>query len=616
MRSLRERWRTWAVPVGLALLLFGGKFMLIRSHGTDVPHWDPWIIEGELLFKPWVEGNLEIGSLFTNHNEHRPFFTRIWALGIFVLNDQWDSRLEAVANAFLHVASALLLFHLLRPLFRGWLKPAFLLLLVLFFALPFNWENTLRGFQSQFAFLLLFTLVYLQGSLNRKPLSPGWWLAQAAGCATLLTAGSGFVAAAVLVAVVAFRAFALRAGTRADWATVAVAAFILIAGVLLRVPAPWHDDLRPETVIAFLHSLSTLLAWPFPFFLVAPLMMAPIILLILKARSLSIESGPILLVIALGLWTWIQTLGLAYTRGGVALGYSSRYGDLLAIGVIASGAALAVLLSARPDPGRTRFLSILAVSWALLAVGGVGYRSYWGERQHLKDLKRIQSIQISLIRDFIVNGDPSVLKDKPFLHIPFPDADRLAGLLSDPTIRSILPVSIRPTVQVAADDFSTHGFVANGVPAQTHAKPLEASWGSYTDKGAAQQGYFRSQPIESDLPMLSMTIAGTFSLEQENMTLIGLNSTEIVQPMISTVPGVRFMTLNTFRPDGAFALSVADPSSETWIAISNPAGLGFLSWLAKRASKLGLELMMAGAVLMLVPIGLDIRDRPRQSEPS
>ena len=81
-------------------------------------------------------------------------------------------------------------------------------------------------------------------------------------------------------------------------------------------------------------------------------------------------------------------------------------------------------------------------------VAGIGYRSFQGERQHLKDLNRIHPIQISLIRDFIVNGDPSALKDKPFLHIPFPDADQLVGLLSDPTIRSILPVSIRPTVQL------------------------------------------------------------------------------------------------------------------------------------------------------------------------
>lgn len=177
------------VGLGLFLAILGGKFLLIQSHGSDVPHWDQWDIEGERLIKPWVEGDLTIGSLFAPHNEHRPFFTRVWALGLFVLNGQWDARLEAVANAFLHAAAALLLLYLLGPHFRGWLKPAFPLLLILLFALPFNWENTVRGFQSQFPFLLLFTLVHLHGSLTRPPLRPGWWPSQLSGLATLFCMG-------------------------------------------------------------------------------------------------------------------------------------------------------------------------------------------------------------------------------------------------------------------------------------------------------------------------------------------------------------------------------------------------------------------------------------------
>lgn len=614
MQLLLEQWRVWTVPIGLVLIILGGKFMLIRSHGTDVPHWDAWIIEGESLIKPWVEDDLDFSVLYSNHNEHRPLFTRVWALGIFVLNGQWDARLEAVANTSLHIASALILFFLLSPLFRGWMKPVLPLLLVLTFALPFNWENTLRGFQSQFAFLLLFTLVYLHGSLMRKSPGIGWWVAQFAGLATLLTAASGFVAAAVVMIMLGFRAFVLRSGTRNDWATAAVAVIILGVGVLLRVPAPWHDSLRPDSFIAFLHSLTTLLAWPFPLFLVAPLMLAPVIILILNARSRPEHSEQILLVIALGVWTWIQTLGLAYSRGGFLLGYSSRYGDLLAIGVIASAAALAILLGTPGERKRMNGLLILAACWAALAVSGVFYQSFWRERQHLKDLKRIHPIQIGLIRDFIVNGNPAILEDQPFLHIPFPEADRLAGLLADSTIRSTLPVTIRPTIPLEVDTFSTHGFVPNGVPSETHAKPLEPSWGSFSDQGERQQGYFRSQPIESDLPMLSMTVAGTFDLDQENMSLIGLDTAEIVEPMISRTPGVRFMTLNTFRPDGSFAFSVADPNPDTWIAISNPAELGFFSWLAKKASKLGLELIAIGAIAILVPTGLDLM--PKRKNPA
>ncbi len=596
----------------MVLLILGGKFLLIRSHASDVPHWDSWIVEGDLLLKPWVEGDLEISSLIGQHNEHRPALTRAWALAIFIVNGQWDARLEAVANAFLHLASALILFHLLGPLFRGWMKPALLLLLVLIFALPFDWENTLRGFQSQFAFLLLFTLIHLHGSLMRKPLGVGWWVAQAAGFATLLSAGSGFVSAAVVIVILGYRALLLRQGSRGDIATLIASVAILGAGFLLSVPAPWHDQYHPDSVLTFLHSLTLLLAWPFPLFLVAPLMVAPILILALKTpRSPPSPASPVLIVLALGLWTWIQTAGLAYSRGGFFLGYSSRYGDLLAVGVIASAAALAVLLSNRPFRGWLRALPALAVCWAALSITGVVYRSFWGERQNLRDLKRIHPIQISLIRDFIVNGDPEALRDQPFLHIPFPDADTLARLLSDPTIRSILPVSIRPTIPLEPDPYSTHGFIPEGVPPETHAQPLEPSWGSFTELKARQQGYFRSAPIHSDLPLLSLTIAGTFSLDQENLTLISIDSNQIIEPMISRTPGVRFMTMNTFRPSGRFAFSVSDQDAETWIAVSNPAEMGLFSWLANKFSKLGLELMVIGSILVLVPTGLNLLQKYR-----
>ena len=46
------RWKSLLIPIGLVLIILGGKYMLIRSHGSDVPHWDQWDIEGAKLIKP------------------------------------------------------------------------------------------------------------------------------------------------------------------------------------------------------------------------------------------------------------------------------------------------------------------------------------------------------------------------------------------------------------------------------------------------------------------------------------------------------------------------------------------------------------------------------------
>jgi hypothetical protein len=612
LHSMRNRfsptkWEKLLLPVGLFLIIIGGKYMLIRSHGSDVPHWDQWDIEGVQLIKPWLENTLSPGDLFTPHNEHRPFFTRIWALGLFILNGQWDARLEMVANTFLHIGSAVLLLSFLNPLFRGWQKTAFAALLGLLFALPFNWEGTVHGFQSQFYFLLLFTLVHLHGSLTRRPLGPGWWGAQAAGLATLFCMGSGAVSALVIMALLSFKGLVLRQGRRADIATAVVSAIIVVAGILLWVSAAWHDHLRPDSILTYFHSLFVLLSWPFPFFLVAPLMIAPIVLFALKARSTEFDSGTVLFVIGLGAWTWIQAAALAYSRGGFQLGYSSRYSDVLVVAVVASAAALAALMQSRMDGVKTSRTAILAACWTTLVVSGLLYRSFWGERSHLNDLRRIHPIQISHIRKYIATGEVSALSNKPVLHIPYPDANRLSEFLSDPTIRSILPVSIRPPIQLVTDRFSTHGIVPNGIPPETRAKPIDTPQGSYTDQGVLQEGYFRSEPIDPDLPMINLTIAGTFSLDQEHLTFIGFESADIVEPMIKRLPGGRFRNLNSFRPKGPFVISVADRSPDTWIAISNPIEIGFTSWLAKEMTKLGFVLLVAGLGLTAIGTRSDLR---------
>ena len=45
---------------------------------------------------------------------------------------------------------------------------------------------------------------------------------------------------------------------------------------------------------------------------------------------------------------------------------------------------------------------------------------------------------------YLRTGDIAVLRNKPMLAIPYPSAERLAGLLSDPTVRMALPLTVRP----------------------------------------------------------------------------------------------------------------------------------------------------------------------------
>ena len=51
-------------------------------------------------------------------------------------------------------------------------------------------------------------------------------------------------------------------------------------------------------------------------------------------------------------------------------------------------------------------------------------------------------IQTENVKNFVATGDFAHLAGKPQLHIPFPSAERLRELLSDPKLRAILPAAL------------------------------------------------------------------------------------------------------------------------------------------------------------------------------
>ncbi|MDP1990964.1 MAG: hypothetical protein Q8K00_08055, partial [Syntrophales bacterium] len=143
--------------IGAALIILGAKLSLIHYYGSDLPFWDQWDTEPQLLYIAYDQGKLLWSTLFSPHNEHRLFFSRLWALSLYVINQQWDAHLQTVANAFLHTFFGLWLVWILWKLNEK--KDLWIMLgvYVLILAAPFSWENTLFAFQSSFYFLLGFS---------------------------------------------------------------------------------------------------------------------------------------------------------------------------------------------------------------------------------------------------------------------------------------------------------------------------------------------------------------------------------------------------------------------------------------------------------------------------
>ena len=124
-----------------------------------VPFWDQWDGEAWSLYLPFFNGGLTWHQMFTLHNEHRIFFTRVLATALVVVNGQWDPLLQIVVNIGLASITAVLFASM------AWLAagrrglPAIAAIVALVFAPPFALENTLAGFQSAFYFLILWSLL-------------------------------------------------------------------------------------------------------------------------------------------------------------------------------------------------------------------------------------------------------------------------------------------------------------------------------------------------------------------------------------------------------------------------------------------------------------------------
>ena len=134
-----------------------------------------------MLYVPFKACDLTWSQMFSLHNEHRVFFSRLLALDLLVVNGQWDPRLQQVVNAVMHSLTALLV------VTTFWIanerRRLDLLVFVgaLTFALPFGWENTLVGFQSAFYFLLLFSVLGLW--LTTRYRAGSGCVGTSAGCA-------------------------------------------------------------------------------------------------------------------------------------------------------------------------------------------------------------------------------------------------------------------------------------------------------------------------------------------------------------------------------------------------------------------------------------------------
>ena len=431
-----------ALGLRVALLILAARLREIHLYTGDVGINDQWKIEAADLYAPWLAGTLSPWAFLQPHFEHVPVWTRLLGWSEVALSGQWDPLLQATVNSLLYAGFAALW---LRWLART-LRPLACVCLTAVVAacgmLSHGWENTTWGFQSQFPFALIFLLVHADGSFRHPAGSAGWWRAQAAGLAGLFTLASMWMAP---LAVVLVSLWIQPRGPRLRLIPLLTAGVGLSVLAAVRVAAPPGGAFAQTagSPLHFLHALLDLLGWPTAWPGALVLMNLPLLIYALQLRGRADCAASDRTNLALGVWALGQAAALAFARSADYSGYVSRYGDLLAVGLLANGFALARL--AEGARGLRRLTAAFALCWGLAAIGGLYHLSHSGHAAYFHENAVIHArIRREAVQAYLSRGDRSLLERTGTRYLIYQDVNQVTSLLDQPAFRALLPRSVNP----------------------------------------------------------------------------------------------------------------------------------------------------------------------------
>jgi hypothetical protein len=326
----------------------------------------------------------------------------------------------------------------------------FVLIATLIFSLPWTWGNSLLGLSSTWYFVLLFSVAGIVAITEAAAFSPRWWIAAVFLLFSYYSMAGGTAATAA-----AFFVCAVQMAVGARRGVLEVAALVIVAAMtvfmVLSVPAlSGHASLKAHSLLQFLLAFIEIMSWPAATGLT---FVATLVVLAITTQAPAVLASvdmmrlrpPITdrrwLLLALTGWIMLNAATVAYGRAVVSI--TTRYLDLFEIGLLVDVACFLYLVSVYPVLWRRR--QLIAVTFALWPIPILAGTTLTVVKHSLRDLAEQgehAKAQTENVRTYLATGDIRMLQNKAELDIPYPDANQLAAIASQPVIRALLPPAL------------------------------------------------------------------------------------------------------------------------------------------------------------------------------